>query len=352
MTSMSTSSGIVRSPRSRPTMRHVAALAGVGIKTVSRVINGEPNVAPGTIAKVMEAAKSLDYHLDERAGNLRRADGRTRTFGLLVSSVDNPFSGAMHRAVEDAALERGIAVFASSLDDDPQREQTAVEAFLRRRVDGLILTTVSKDQSYLAPEMRHGTPMVFVDREPIGISGDAVISDNRHGAVTATEHLLRHGHRNIAYLGDRHEIYTAKERRLGFFDALGIAGVPTGGISVIEDLHDQTSAAEAMLTLLDSPTPPTAVFTSQNLVTLGAIRALRSRGAHHSTALVGFDDFQLSDLLEPGITVVAQDPQEIGRTAADRLIGRLDGDDAPARRCIVPTTLITRGSGEIAPIRR
>nr|WP_043440342.1 LacI family DNA-binding transcriptional regulator [Arthrobacter sp. L77] len=333
-------------------MRHVAALAGVGIKTVSRVINQEPNVSAATIAKVMDAARSLNYHPDEQAGNLRRADGRTRTLGLLVSSVDNPFAGAMHRAIEDLALERGIAVFASSLDDDAEREQASVTAFLRRRVDGLILTTISRDQSYLASEMQHGTPIVFVDREPAGITGDCVVSDNREGAMTATNHLLEHGHRRIAYLGDRSDIYTATQRRLGFFDALGRAGVPTGDIPVIEDLHDERSAAQAMLTLLDSPTPPTAVFTSQNLVTIGAIRGMRARGAHRTTALVGFDDFQLADLLDPGVTVVAQNPEDIGHTAARRLIGRLDGEEAAPRTCIVPTTLIIRGSGEIPPARR
>ena len=139
-------------------MRHVAALAGVGVKTVSRVINGEPNVSAATIAKVTAAARSLDYQPDLHAGNLRRADGRTRTLGLLVGSVDNPFAGAVHRAVEDVALSRGVAVFASSLDDDPDREQEAVAAFLRRRVDGLILTTVSESQAYLAPSSAAAPP--------------------------------------------------------------------------------------------------------------------------------------------------------------------------------------------------
>jgi LacI family transcriptional regulator len=176
-------------------MRHVAALAGVGVKTVSRVINGEPNVSAATIAKVTAAARTLDYQPDLHAGNLRRADGRTRTLGLLVGSVDNPFAGAVHRAVEDAALQHGVAVFASSLDDDPEREQEAVAAFLRRRVDGLILTTVSESQAYLAPELRRGTPVVFVDREPAGITSDAVVSDNAEGAALATRHLLERGHR-------------------------------------------------------------------------------------------------------------------------------------------------------------
>lgn len=349
VTPLSTSSSAQEGGRSRPTMRHVAALAGVGVKTVSRVINGEPNVSAATIAKVTAAARSLDYQPDLHAGNLRRADGRTRTLGLLVGSVDNPFAGTVHRAVEDAALARGVAVFASSLDDDPAREQEAVAAFLRRRVDGLILTTVSQSQAYLAPELRRGTPVVFVDREPAGITSDAVVSDNAEGAALATRHLLERGHRRVAYLGDRAEIQTARERRRGFLEELGRAGVATRDVPILEGLHDEASARAATLALFDSPNPPTAVFSAQNLVTIGAIHALRELGHHRDTALVGFDDVPLADLLDPGITVVAQNPHEIGRLAAERVFARLDGDTAPPERTIVPTRLIERGSGEIPP---
>nr|WP_199043402.1 LacI family DNA-binding transcriptional regulator [Glycomyces salinus] len=333
----------------RPTMRQVAELAGVAVKTVSRVINGEPNVAPETARRVLDAARSLDYQPDLHAGNLRRSDRRTRTLGLLVSSVDNPFAGAVHRAIEDAAVGRGVAVFASSLDDDPDREREAVAAFLRRRVDGLILTTASENQAYLEPELRRGTPIVFIDREPSGIEADAVASDNFGGAARAAEHLLARGHRRFAYLGDLHSIQTARERRRGFLEALGHGGVPVDDVAVIEDLHDSERAREALLRLLDGPNPPTAVFSSQNLVTVGALHALRRRGRHRDTALVGFDDVELADLLEPGVTVMAQHPEDLGRTAAERVFARLDGDTSPPRRVVVSTTLITRGSGEIPP---
>ena len=352
MTPLSNGVAAAESARSRPTMRHVAALAGVGVKTVSRVINGEPNVSAATIAKVTAAARTLDYQPDLHAGNLRRADGRTRTLGLLVGSVDNPFSGAVHRAVEDAALARGVSVFASSLDDDPDREQEAVQAFLRRRVDGLLLTTVTESQAYLAPELRRGTPVVFVDREPAGVASDTVVSDNRDGAALATRHLLEHGHRRLAYLGDRPDIRTAQERRRGFLDELGLAGVSTRDIPVIENLHDAESARLATLDLFERPEPPTAIFSAQNLVTIGVIHALRELGLHREIALVGFDDVPLGDLLEPGLTVVAQDPQQIGRLAAERIFARLDGDTAPPARTVVPTRLIERGSGEIPPRER
>nr|WP_211234825.1 LacI family DNA-binding transcriptional regulator [Glycomyces arizonensis] len=333
----------------RPTMRHVAKLAGVAVKTVSRVVNGEPNVAPETARRVLDAARALDYQPDPHAGNLRRSDRRTRTLGLLVSSVDNPFAGAVHRAVEDVAVEHGVAVFASSLDDDPEREREAVAAFLRRRVDGLILTTASTNQAYLEPELRRGTPVVFVDREPRGVETDAVVSDNFGGAARAAEHLLARGHRRFAYLGDLHSLQTARHRRRGFLEALDHAGIPVADVPVIEDLHDPERAREALLRLLDGPNPPTAVFSSQNLVTVGALRALRERGRHRDTALVGFDDVELADLLEPGLTVVAQHPEDLGRIAAERVFAKLNGDGSPSQRIVVSTTLIARGSGEIPP---
>lgn len=330
-------------------MRQVAALAGVGLKTVSRVINGEPNVSDAMAAKVRDAIKALDYHPDIHAGNLRRSGHRTRTVGLLVGNVANPFSGTIHRAIEDAAAARGTAVIAASLDDDPTRERGAVDSLLQRRVDGLILMTIAKSQGYLGVEQERGTPLVFVDREPSGLLADSVVSDNAHGASVATAHLLAHGHRNIAFFGDRREIYTARERKRGFLEELGRAGIPVDDAVAVDDLTDENAAREALLRLFDAPSPPTAVFSAQNLLTIGAVRALRDRGLHHEVALVGFDDFVLADLLEPAVTVVAQDPRQIGELAAERLFRRLEGDATPERVYTVPTALISRGSGEIRP---
>jgi LacI family transcriptional regulator len=351
LTTMSSDAG-TRRPDSRATMRDVAALAGVGIKTVSRVINDEPNVSPATIAKVREAAERLDYHPDLNAGNLRRTGRRTRTLGLVVGSVANPFSGAVHRGVEDTAVQRGVAVFASSLDDDASREQRIVGEMLRRRVDALILTTVRKNQSQLVPEQGRGTVLVFVDREPAGIDADVVVTNNAEAAGAATAHLIEVGHRRLAYLGDRGELWTAQERRRGFLEQLGAVGIPTAGVPVIEDLHTEDAAYAAALALLDGPNPPTGLFTSQNLVTIGTLRALRDRGLHRRVALVGFDDVPLGDMLEPGVTVIAQNPYEMGRVAAERAFARMDGDVGEPVRVVVPSVLIPRGSGEIPPEER
>jgi LacI family transcriptional regulator len=327
-------------------MRDVAALAGVGLKTVSRVINEEPNVSPATVQRVREAAQRLDYRPDIYAGNLGRTDRKTRTLGLVVGSVANPFSAAVNRGVEDAAAERGVAVFTSSLDDDAAREERIVSAMLHRRVDALILTTVRRNQSHLVREQERGTVMVFVDRLPVGIAADAVVTDNAAAAARGTDHLIAHGHRHIAYLGDLDELWTAQERKEGFTTALRNAGIARA-TAYVDNLHDERSAANAVRELMASETPPTALFTAQNLVTIGAIRALRDLKLQHAVALVGFDDVSLADMLDPGITVLAQDPYRIGRTAAERAFARLDGDRSDPAPIIVESVLVPRGSGEI-----
>jgi len=338
-----------RGSRPRPTMKHVAALAGVGLKTVSRVVNGEPNVSEETAARVSWAIAELNYQADLNAGNLKRANGRTMSIGLALGSVANPFAGAIHRAIESTAWERGTTVFAASIEDDPRKEQAVITAFLRRRVDGLILTTASPDHAYLAPEVARGTPVVFIDREPVGVSADAVVSENASGAALATRHLLNRGHRRVAYIGDRSDIQTARERLRGFSEELARAGIPAGDVPVVPDQHTIEQAEAAVGALLSGPARPTAIFTSQNLVTIGAVRALRTLGLHRDVALIGFDDFPLADLLEPGVTVVAQNPERLGLVAAERIFSRIDGDEDPARTFTIPTQLIERGSGEIPP---
>lgn len=349
MTTVSNEQQRSPAPAQRPTMKQVAALAGVGIKTVSRVINHEDSVSPSTRARVDAAIQQLNFHPDINAGSLRRTDRRTLTLGLIVGNVANPFSGAVNRAVEDRAAERGIAVLAGSLDDDALREKALVGALLRRRVDALILTTVTNNQAYLVPEIAHGTPFVFVDREPVGVEADVVVSDNARGATIATEHLLTRGHRRIAFIGDRSDIQTSRERRRGFFDALGRAGIVTDEVIAIDGIDDEAKARTTATALLDLADPPTAIFSGQNLITIGTLRALRDRDRHRSTALIGFDDFLLADLLDPAVTVIAQDPSAIGRIAADRAFARLDGDVSPFTTTVIPTRLIVRGSGEISP---
>jgi len=337
--------------RPRATMRDVAALARVSLKTVSRVINGEPGVSATLIHRVETAAAELDFRPNLGARSLRRADGKTATIGLIVQDLANPFSAALHRAVEDVAHPRGVAVLSGSIDETAQRERDLVAAFSSRRVDGLIVMPTGTDHSYLMLERRAGVALVFVDRPPRALEADAVLASHRDGARDGVQHLIAHGHREIAFLGDLSSLSTEQDRHRGYTEAMAEAGLSVRPELVAPDLGSMDAAQETTERLLALKRPPTALFSAQNLVTIGALRALRDRRLQHTVALVGFDDFLLADLLDPPVTVVAQDPHRIGRLAAEQLFARLDGDTSPFTTQVVPTTLVVRGSGEIPPRR-
>jgi LacI family transcriptional regulator len=329
-------------------MRDVAALSGVSIKTVSRVVNSEAGVSPDLIERVNDAARKLDYQRDLTASSLRRSDGKSQTLGLLLENVANPFSSALHRVIEDSAREHSVTVFAGSVDEDPDRERSLVAAFIARRVDGLIVVPTGEDQSYLAREVRSGTPVVFVDRPPALMSGDTVVTDNVAGARDAVAHLVHRGHHRIAYLGDLRSIVTATERNAGYRRALDDANLRVDPSLIVQDLRTSDEAEAAVLDLMARTDPPSALFSGQNLVTIGAVRALRRLGLHRSVAIVGFDDIPLAELLDPALALVAQDVQGLGSHAVRLLFERLAGSDQPVQHVVLPPTLTARGSGEIA----
>jgi LacI family transcriptional regulator len=330
-------------------MREVATLAGVSLATVSRVINAEGRVRPDLAERVQEAVSLLGYRRDLTATNLRRADRHSASIGIVFDDVANPFHAALLGGVEAVARTRGVLPLVGSTNEDADRERELAEAFLSRRVDGLIVVPSGPDHSYLRPDRDAGVAFVFVDRPPAFMDADCVLSDNAGGAFAATSHLIAAGHRRIAFLGDRTGIFTASERLRGYRDALSRHGIAYDDALVRMELHDSAAASEAAAGLLGLDDPPTALFTAQNLITIGVVERLRSLDRHHSVALVGFDDLTLADAVEPGLTVVAQNADQLGRLTAEQLFARLDGDDGPTVQAVVPTTLIPRGSGELAP---
>ena len=327
-------------------MKDVARVAGVSIATVSRVLSDTGDVRPDLASRVRDAVAVLDYRRDHTASILRRSDRSSSSIGLVFEDVSNPFFSAVHRGVEEIARGRGVLTFSGSSDEDPGRERELAGAFAARGVDGLLIVPCADDQSYLMRERRAGTALVFVDRPPRFFDADAVVSDNAGGARMAVEHLLAAGHRRIALLGDRAGVFTAAERRRAYRATLAAAGLAGTEIERM-DIVDTPSAERIVRELLTAPDPPTALFTGQNLITVGALRTLRELGLQQQVALVGFDDLLLADMVEPGLTVVRQDPYELGRRAAQLLFARLDGLAGPSRTEVLPTDLVARGSGEL-----
>jgi LacI family transcriptional regulator len=332
--------------RKRATMKDVASLAGVSLKTVSRVVNRERGVSSELQDKVRRAVEQLDYRHNLAASNLRRGH-QTKSIGILFHDLGNAFSATLLRAIEDRAREAGVAVLSASLDDSEQREATMAADLIARRVDGLVVMPTQGDLGYLVADIQAGLAVVAVDRPARGVDIDTVIVDNFAGAVTATRHLARHGHRRIACLTDRADIWTAGQRLEGYRRAVTDLGLRYRPELVAVDLTSEEAAEQAVRAMLDGPKPPTAVFAARNNLAVGTVRALRAAGRQHEVALIGFDDFPMADLLEPAVSVVAQDLAALGAEAARLLFARMDGGAGRTVVRQIPTRLIARGSGEI-----
>jgi LacI family transcriptional regulator len=330
----------------RPTMSDVAAAAGVSLKTVSRVVNDEPGVRRETAEIVHRTIAQLGFRRNDLARALRHGR-RSGLFGLVIEDVSNPFYSSIARGVEEVTRRRGVLAIAASSDEDDQRERDLVRLFCERRVDGLLVVPAGEDHRYMLPELRSGTRVVFIDRPPGRIDADVVLLDNVGGARIAAQHLLAHGHRRIGFVGDSSGIFTAAERLRGYRKTLAQAGLPPDPSLIRLGAHDAWAAESAVYELLALPEPPTALFAGNNRITVGVLRVLGRSGLR--LALVGFDDFELGEMLALPVTVVAYDAADLGRRAAELLAQRLAGDDSPTQRIVLPTALIARGSGEVKP---
>jgi LacI family transcriptional regulator len=324
-------------------MEDVAAHAGVALKTVSRVVNQERGVTPATADRVRAAIAELGFRRNDSARLLRI--GQTASIGLVMEDIGDPFYSALSRAVEDVTRSHGYVLFTGSSDEDPAREREVALAFCARRVDGLIVVPASADHTYLRPEIAAGIATVFVDRPASLIDADTVLTDNAGGARAGVAHLIQSGHRRIAFIGDSPRIYTSMERHRGYRQAMAAAGLTVDDSWVTQDAPTPSGVERALRRMLTGSV--TALLCGNNRISVTALRVLATMGER--PAFVGFDDFELADMLTPGVTVVAQDVAKLGRLAAELLFRRLDGNGRPAERIEVPATLIPRGSGEIPP---
>ncbi|MGP3926267.1 LacI family DNA-binding transcriptional regulator [Streptomyces sp. 8N616] len=330
---------------SRPTMKDIACRVGVSIKSVSRVLNGEPGVSPATAQRITDVARELGFRRNDLARNLRQGT-RSGVVGLVLKHSATRFFGELVRGVDEVAAQANSVVVTANTRT-AGREKETLQMLSSRRLDGLLIVPTGDDHSFLAPEQATGIPLVFVDRPPRGLSADTVLADDGVAGAGVAEHLLRHGHHRTAVIGAAAGQYTVDERVRGFREAMHRAGTPVGDDLVRLGVEDIRAARAATAALLGSANPPTALFTLNSVCTTGALLALHEAGVRDRLALVGFDDFETADLLSPPVTVVAHDLAAMGRTAARRLFDRVAGLDEPPRTFVIPTELIARGSGEI-----
>ncbi len=326
------------------TIRDVGELAGVSQATAARVLGGYGPASPAVRAKVEAAAERLGYVPNSVARAL--ASGLTHAVGLVVGDIENPFFGAAARSMSDALEERGHTVLLTNSDEDLDRERRAVETLRARQVDALVVAPSANGTTPHLTAAAAAAPLVLLDRVVRGLRADSVTVDNRGGARMAVEHLIEHGHRRIGLVSDHPSISSSAERIEGYRDALGTVSIKPDGHLISLGGATRDDGYRAARLLLEAPDRPTALFTANNFMTVGAMLALSDLGLHvpDDISLVGFDDLEWTTLVDPPLTVVAQPASELGLVAAERVLARIAGGGGRPRRFKLETKLITRAS--------
>jgi DNA-binding LacI/PurR family transcriptional regulator len=304
-------------------MDDVALAAGVSTATVSRVINNVPRVADATRQRVLDAIERLHY-TPNFAGRML-ATQRTRTLGLIITDIVNPFYPAVVRGVEAEALNHGFSVLLYDTAEDRRREAQAFELLRERQVDGLVMCSSRLGTSRLAQLVRGTTPVVFINSRPIPFTVGSVETDHEAGMRAAVEHLVHLGHRRIAYLGGS-PVSQVQQRRLKAFrnvaGAFGVRTLESGQQATVESGEART---RAFLREHDPDARPTALVTFNDLLAAGALMAARACGLRvpEDLSLIGHDDIPMAALLSPALTTVRQPMQELGSRAVALLVGHL-----------------------------
>jgi LacI family transcriptional regulator, galactose operon repressor len=322
------------SQRTRPTLADVAAAAGVSLKTASRALNGEYGVASETASRVVRVSRTLGFQPNLMARSL--AAGRaSAAVGLIVADVADPFFAAVAGAVERALEPRELQLITASHHEDAERQRRIVRALVERRVDALLIVPAPGDASYLQSDVDHALPVVALDRPIQDLSTDTVIADNRAGAASAVHCFAAEQHRRIAFLGNDGRLWTVQERLAGYRAALCEAELDEDPSLVWIQASDAELAQAAVEQMLQTRDPPTAILAAHNRAGRGAIRAIVGTGAQLSLAV--FDEMTDPSILALPPRIISSNPVQLGTLATDMALARLDGDDDPPKRVVVPT---------------
>jgi LacI family transcriptional regulator len=324
------------------TLVDVARLAGVSLKTASRALNDSPELRPETGARVREAMARLGYQPNELARGLKAK--RSVAIAMIVPNLADPFTSAAVQAVQEVARERGFAVILASSGGDFTLEEAELQIMLRRQIDGVVLIAASSGKSNLNLLLAKNVPIVVLDEPVRGEEVDTVTVTNRKSARAATEHLLAHGYRRILAVGARPRLYTCSERVAGYRSAVRSAGAEPVELLV---QHENDLTPELLSPFITGPNRVEAIFTLNWVCTMRVLRALNAENKKilKDFPLISFDDFELAEMIPPGLTVVRQPAHELGRQAANALFERIgDARKQPPRKIILDTEFIVRGS--------
>jgi DNA-binding LacI/PurR family transcriptional regulator len=321
----------------------VAERASVSTATVSRVLNGLGPTSEDVRARVLRAAKELDYHPNWLARSLRAR--RTNTVGLVLPDIENPFFTSLVKGAERAAGTRGWNLILCNSDEDVEREEALVRTLAERKIDGLLLCAAAGPHDFLARYQGH-LPIVAVNRLIPGASVPSVTADNAQGAYDAASHLLAKGLRPLALLLGTPDLSTTESRLAGCRRAAAAFGVAPEGLLLKVGYGRTHEGYKAAAECLDETPRPRAIVAFNNLMAEAALRAIHDRGLRcpEDVALIGFDDFRSAAAMTPPLTVVEQDPIGMGERAVEILGDIVGTGDAAAPSTVLPARLLLRGS--------
>ena len=325
------------------TIRDVAKKAAVSVTTVSHVVNQTRFVAEETEKRVRLAMEELDYRPNILARSLRK--GATGTIGLVLPDSSNPFFAESGRLLEEAAFRRSFSLILCNSNGDLEKERRYTDVLFNKQVDGIIFMAAGDDTKSLSKLVELKLPVVVVDRILNDPDVDAVITDNHMSGYLATRHLIELGHQKIAIIRGPSNVNPSAQRVNGYRQALAEAGLPY--FPELEETGDFHSSSGYIATkrLLQS-VHPTAIFACNDLMAIGAIRAIHEAGLSipGDISLVGHDDIELASYLQPPLTTIAQPIADLAETAVNFLIERIETPSLPPRKRILPNSLVVRNS--------
>jgi LacI family transcriptional regulator len=344
-------------PKRLVTVQDVARAAGVSKATAARVLGNYGTASSSAKEKVLTTAQRLGYQANELARSM--TTGRSRTIGVIVGDIENPYFGQAVRGISEAARAAGFDVILANSGEDANKEQAAVRVLLGKRVDGLIVTPASMSETqHLEDIQRSGRPLVLMDRAIPKLKVDSVVTDDRAAAAAATRMLIEAGHRRIAYITATnaddpiyrgpHQISltTVMERIEGFLAAAAEGGIDTPERYIRLGATRLGASGKIIADLLALPDHPTAILASDSVVGLEVFKAIRTLGMSipNDLSLIAFHDADWTSVTSPPITVISQPVYNLGIESAQILIKRINGATQSPKRLVLATTLIERQS--------
>lgn len=335
------------------TIKDVAEKAGVSITTVSHVINETRYVSDELTEKVFEAMRALNYRPNIVARSLR--SGSTKTIGLVIPDISNPFFAEFSRKIEDKGFEYGYNVILCNTDEDQVKEDLYVDVLISKQVDGMIFFAAGNSKSFQDNPFKDDIPIVITDREAEGIRSDVVLIDNSAGGYKATRYLISLNHRRIGCISGPSPIRPSAQRVEGYQNALEEAGIPFDADLLRVGDFRFAGGEQEMQALLALPEPPTAVFACNDMMALGAMRAIKGSGLRvpEDVSVIGFDNTPLSRLVFPQLTTISQPIKDMADLAVELLVEKINikenqkyqKDLQPEyRRIVLETELVVRGT--------